>query len=472
MGLSTGTEGTWFTYLWWTVELPHPFIGELLFAASFLVLPLLGLWWISRVRDRMDPSAPASIPDDASVTRYLDALSASLGLPAGVAADVRSEIAAHLTDTIDGLTEGGMPRDVAVTEAIGRLGPVHDLAVAIRRSQQTHRRLLAGIGGGIVSVPLGLAVGIWAAVGLALPLMLLVLVSLSTLEAHLAPGAALRRDLAMDIISLTAQALMFGVAARLAVRGTAAVSRRSPTAIGRSVALAGTPALGLLVLFVLPGPQTWMTIPFQFLPVIGFALGATLRIDGPLPRVRRRTILAAVVVYAITIVTLVVPVTRAEADGWPLDEAVGLEVLPPRGPRALVPQTAGVAGAGMDAWCATRGTTSASCTFDASDQGHPNRRLSAKWTGLRVEAWPATTAGAWPVGVDPAATGPIVTAPATRDGTELVGTLDIGMRRDGPAWWVVPTGVAPDGQRYRLSDGDGVEIPFHGTVWEWLMAPV
>lgn len=471
MGMSTGTDGTWVTILWWTMEVPSSLVGDLIMAVALLVLPLLGLWWIAGVQRSMDqrPTEPNSV--SVAVDRYLDALSGSLGLPAGIVADVRSEIGGHLTDTIDGLVADGSPRAMAVMEALRRLGPAQDLAVAIRHAQQTRRRLFAGIGGGIVTAPLGLAVGIWLALGVALLLMPVVLTPLSMLEGHLAAGAALRRDLATTMVTLTAQGVMFGVAARLVVRGAAAVSRRPATVVGRVVAFSCAPALGLLVLFVLPAPQAWMVIPFQFLPAIGVAVGATLRIDGPLPHIRRRTVLAGVLVYAITVVTLVLPVTRAEADGWLFDGAVGLEVLPPPAPVALLPQTARIAGAGMGARCITRRSSIAACTFAASDHEHPSRRLSTVWTDLRAEVWPATVDPSWPIGVDPTATAPIMTAPATRDGSDLVATVDIGMRRDGFAWWIVPTGIAPDGKRYRLSDGDGVEIPFHGTIWEWLTAP-
>jgi hypothetical protein len=57
------------------------------------------------------------------------------------------------------------------------------------------------------------------------------------------------------------------------------------------------------------------------------------------------------------------------------------------------------------------------------------------------------------------------------DNPVVVGTIDVGMRRDGPVWWVVLTGMGPDGTRYRLSDGRGVKIDFVGTGWDWLTAP-
>jgi hypothetical protein len=36
---------------------------------------------------------------------------------------------------------------------------------------------------------------------------------------------------------------------------------------------------------------------------------------------------------------------------------------------------------------------------------------------------------------------------------------------------VVLTGVAPDGQRYRLDHGGGGTTTFYGSVWDWLTAP-
>ena len=64
-----------------------------------------------------------------------------------------------------------------------------------------------------------------------------------------------------------------------------------------------------------------------------------------------------------------------------------------------------------------------------------------------------------------------MTAPVVVTTDAVTGSVDIGMRRDGDNWWLVLTGVLPDGHRYRLTDGDGVQIPFKGTTLDWLNAP-
>jgi hypothetical protein len=44
------------------------------------------------------------------------------------------------------------------------------------------------------------------------------------------------------------------------------------------------------------------------------------------------------------------------------------------------------------------------------------------------------------------------------------------MMRDARSWYVLLTGVAPDGHRYRLGDGTQDTTDFNGTVWDWLTA--
>jgi hypothetical protein len=45
------------------------------------------------------------------------------------------------------------------------------------------------------------------------------------------------------------------------------------------------------------------------------------------------------------------------------------------------------------------------------------------------------------------------------------------MRRDGRIWFVIFTGLAPDGKRYQLSNALLLESNTNGTPWDWLTAP-
>ena len=70
-----------------------------------------------------------------------------------------------------------------------------------------------------------------------------------------------------------------------------------------------------------------------------------------------------------------------------------------------------------------------------------------------------------------AALGPTLVAPAQVASGRVAGTIDVGVRRDGPFWWFVLTGIDTDGRRYRLSDGEGLPVRVEGTIADWLNAP-
>jgi hypothetical protein len=119
------------------------------------------------------------------------------------------------------------------------------------------------------------------------------------------------------------------------------------------------------------------------------------------------------------------------------------------------------------------------------------------WTDIRIEAWRGTNLG----GIAQGESAPKATAPASpevfpaipgatnpeAENEVLTGTLALGMRRDGPFWWILVTGVAPDGVRYRLANNreanltagrpglsDRVQLATitpYGTAWDWLTAP-
>ncbi len=62
-------------------------------------------------------------------------------------------------------------------------------------------------------------------------------------------------------------------------------------------------------------------------------------------------------------------------------------------------------------------------------------------------------------------------APVARSRPALVyGRIVPGMRRDGRVWWVMFTGVAPDGVRYRLSEGQPLIGSTEGSARDWLTA--
>ena len=107
------------------------------------------------------------------------------------------------------------------------------------------------------------------------------------------------------------------------------------------------------------------------------------------------------------------------------------------------------------------------------------------WTELRFEVWQGvegalTNPHGENIAIAAAATGPLLIAPATRVPSmvapsqwqdDLQGSVHIGLRRDGPIWYIALTGVGPDGVRYRLADPIMYRAAIDGTAWDWLTAP-
>jgi hypothetical protein len=103
----------------------------------------------------------------------------------------------------------------------------------------------------------------------------------------------------------------------------------------------------------------------------------------------------------------------------------------------------------------------------------PIAPILANWHDLKFEAWhsyshdqPSNL-----IGIDPHYSSPFVVEPATVAGDSLQATFHFERLRDARDWWIVLTGVGPDGHRYRLGDGWGNSTPFHGSAWDWLTAP-
>jgi hypothetical protein len=96
----------------------------------------------------------------------------------------------------------------------------------------------------------------------------------------------------------------------------------------------------------------------------------------------------------------------------------------------------------------------------------------SQWHDLRFEAWHALSVSGIVAGVDPSDSSPFDVQPVMSvDGGPLESRFYFDRSRDANRWWVVLTGVAPDGHRYRLDDGGGGTTTFYGSVWDWLTAP-
>jgi len=94
--------------------------------------------------------------------------------------------------------------------------------------------------------------------------------------------------------------------------------------------------------------------------------------------------------------------------------------------------------------------------------------VTARWRDLRLEAWRATPAGGE---IDRAHALPFATAPMSIESARLVGAVRVDRTRDVSQWWLVVTGVAPDGRRDLIATLGGANSTFTGSAWDWMTAP-
>jgi len=411
-----------------------------------------------------DPERQATTDD------YLARVAAGLHLPEPNAGDVRAELAAHLADATAALIAEGLTPEQAEREAIARLGSPDVLAAGLRRAQQTRRRLLAGVGGGM-----------WAAAGhgiggtlLGYGLLMAVGLSIAVL------GAVLNRvigfDWSLDVsvpyqawtTTLAAGAMCIGafLGARRAAHATAARSLRSVREIGPWWALGGSVVLGAWILFILRMPLGWPAVgALMFIPA-SFAAGATVMIERPGPRIRMRHILLAAVVGFVLPVVLLFGVsaqvggTLSEVRSGPYasaDEmwrAQHFDLIGRRPPDDVA------AAFGAGGYSAEGGLIAPYVEVTSAID------LSA-WHDLRFEAWRRPRGDISP---DPNFRAPFTTAPAGRVGTRLQATLRVDRTPGVIYYGLVLTGVGPDGERYLLSGPNGGQTAFVGTIWEWFTA--
>jgi hypothetical protein len=114
--------------------------------------------------------------------------------------------------------------------------------------------------------------------------------------------------------------------------------------------------------------------------------------------------------------------------------------------------------------------------YSTETQPEPTLALGpalANWKDVRFEAWHALSMDApGPGGIDTGYSSPFTTRPAIIEGNSLQARFDFEHMRDAGTWWVVLTGVGPNGHRYRLDEfGYGDSTDFNGSAWDWLTAP-
>ena len=404
---------------------------------------------------------------DPALDAYLDALAAALDLPSQERLEVRDEIGAHLLDLRSELAEAGLTDEMAGEEALRRLGPPDLLGRELTRARQTHRALLAAVGGAT-----------WAATGAAFRGLILGIAGVTVVAVVGMLGMAVATRLFGNgtwmigdagwytVLPVAALWVAAWFAGRVFVSVAARGSHRPAAQVRPWAAAIG----GTFIAWVALG---WLTAAQNLFSVIALALvpavfiAATLTgTDRPIERSGRArgaslALLATVAIAVPLLVWIAVtPVqTQLSAVGsgpyasmQDLLQATGFD-LPGR--YVADPPQLGTMNMQVDRGFATGSIEGVSA-------------VTARWHDLRLEAWRATQEGGE---IDKAFTTPFAAAPMTIQSNGLVGAVRVDRTRDVSQWVLVVTGVAADGGRDLIATLGGMNSTFTGSAWDWLTAP-
>ena len=404
---------------------------------------------------------------DPALDAYLDALAAALDLPSQERLEVRDEIGAHLLDLRSELAEAGLTDEMAGEEALRRLGPPDLLGRELTRARQTHRALLAAVGGAT-----------WAATGAAFRGLILGIAGVTVVAVVGMLGMAVATRLFGNgtwmigdagwytVLPVAALWVAAWFAGRVFVSVAARGSHR-PAAQVRpwAAALGGTLIAWLALVWLTAAQNLFSVIALALVPAVFIA--ATLTgTDRPIERSGRArgaslALLATVAIAVPLLVWIAVtPVqTQLSAVGsgpyasmQDLLQATGFD-LPGR--YVADPPQLGTMNMQVD-----RGLVTGSIEGVSA--------VTARWHDLRLEAWRATQEGGE---IDKAFTTPFAAAPMTIQSDGLVGAVRVDRTRDVSQWVLVVTGVAADGGRDLIATLGGMNSTFTGSAWDWLTAP-
>jgi len=431
-------------------------------------------------RDFRAPISPDSGGSD-PISAYLDRMTGELALPAADVAEVRAELADHLNDSIASLEAEGMDRETAVREALGRLGPPAELGRQLRAAHQSTRRLLAGAGGGVFAAGGGFVLGSLGGMALAIVIATLfaaVAAILGRIGVSL-PDLNSRENgyAAISLLSSFIVAAGAAIATRYAVRTSAGLSRRAPRTVALFWAAAAVVAFGWWAIFSQRGLQSWPIVAGEFCIPLVAAAGALVRIERPMPHVGRWA-LAVVLVSVIVLPLLLFAGTTTSGSGLQVEpwspSDFNLDTVAPAAPAAWLPPDDIVESGVGDAQAGPAEIDAQLISQSSATSGPlPIAAVLANWRDLRFEAWHSYPIGhnSGPVGIDTNYRTPFTVQPAVVEGDTLKAEFHFERLRDARSWWVVLTGIAPDGNRYRLGDGTGDQTDFNGSAWDWLTAP-
>jgi hypothetical protein len=216
------------------------------------------------------------------------------------------------------------------------------------------------------------------------------------------------------------------------------------------------------------GTQSWPGVVLELsVPLIVIA-AATVRIDRPMPHVGRWAV--AIVLLSVVGTTLLFAVAlepTSTSTFAQIGEAPDMhfDIAGPPAPTAWLPEN-GLSGGG---WGESGGATWT--TFGLATATIPMATALAEWHDVRVEAWHGLS-GSDPssFGADTRYSSPFAIEPANIHDNSIDASFHFGQWRDAKSWWLILTGVGPDGRRYVLSAGGGGGSTFNGSVWDWLTA--
>jgi hypothetical protein len=441
-----------------------------------IILAVVGLLWQRRLdakASRAKCSRPVTPPGDlaSEAQDFLDVVDRDLGLPPDVRADVRAELAAHLSDSISAIEAEGLDESRATREALARLGSPQELARSMRAAHQTARRLLAGAAGGVFQAGVGAVQGyILFTVLIFLPVILIgtPLRPLVNLVAdHLPAIGQPGLETGSAFAALVSVFVVFA-AGRRSVRALTRGSRRTDAGVRRGWALAGFCLLAWLILFVNTAVQSWVVVLLELVIPFAWVAGALFRGDrsllpGEAFVPRYGGYLVALALPVMIVATLAGAVVNGSSGGDDGDSyhwsTTSLELVAPAWPSDV---------AASDSLTWGQPAIEASWSFQDETRLSQFRDLRIElWRGARILGAPDYATDFLP---DPAYSIPFAIRPVEAD-REVSATFDVSHVRT-TRWTVFLTGVAPGGIRYRLTGAfsPSTTSSFSGTVWDWLTA--
>jgi len=409
------------------------------------------------------PGEPAT---DALLDAYLDALAAALRLPGDERDEVRAEIRGHLLDARSEFMAVGLGPDRAGAEALRRLGSAEILAREITRARQTHRALLAAVGGATWAATGAAARGLLLGIAAVLVVSLLGALGIGAASRVAGNGTWTLWDAGwFTALGAAACWVAAALAGRTFVSAAARRSHRPAESVRPWVAGLGGALVVWLALAWFVAPQNLVSvIALALVPAI-FVAAALTGSDRPMERSRRDrvatlTLLAAVLIALPLVVLLAAtPVQTQVSSVGSGPYATPSDLLHASGFDLPGRYVADPPPLGAVEWRLQDGLAVASLGAAAS--------VGARWHDLRLEAWRALPGG---TAIDRADRAPFATAPLTVQSDQLVGAVRVDRTRDVSLWWVVVTGIAPDGGRDLIVIIGGGNSTFSGSAWDRLTA--